>query len=176
MEQIQPPHIRFRAGCEVRMEGTQPIITGVVMPWETRTEIGAFSEAFLHDSLRWKDPIKLNLLHQQRLPIASTGDGTLLLSKTDSGLLLHAEPADSEIREGVLSLLKTGVLTGLSVEFRAIKDHFVGRERTVELARLTGIGLVDKPAYEDAAVQIEERWLEEASRAAASPASSWNWR
>ena len=52
-------------------------------------------------------------------------------------------------REGddALELVRSGVLRGLSVEFRAIRDRFVGDLREIGRAVLDGLGLVDRPAY-----------------------------
>ena len=52
-------------------------------------------------------------------------------------------------REGddALELVKNGTLRGLSVEFRALRDRFVGDLREIGRAVLSGIGLVDRPAY-----------------------------
>ena len=46
-----------------------------------------------------------------------------------------------------LELVRSGVLRGLSVEFRAIRDRFVGDLREIGRAVLDGLGLVDRPAY-----------------------------
>ena len=45
--------------------------------------------------------------------------------------------------EDALTLVRSGVLRGLSIEFSAIRERSVERVRQVEQARLVAVGLVD---------------------------------
>ena len=52
-----------------------------------------------------------------------------------------------------LAEVKSGLLSGLSVEFKSIKEDVVGGIRKISKAILVGAGLVDSPAYADAVVE-----------------------
>ena len=87
-------------------------------------------------------PLVLNLQHDPAIPLASTGDG-LEVTDTERALEVRAE-----LRDGAaLTLLRRGVLRGLSVEFRSLAERQVGAVRVIERATLEGLGLVDVPAY-----------------------------
>ena len=89
--------------------------------------------------------VALNLQHDPFREIASTDGGSLRISDTATELRIEAD-----LREGSaeLSLVRRRVLRGLSVEFRASREH---RDpdgiRVIERAALPGIGLVDDGSY-----------------------------
>ena len=53
--------------------------------------------------------------------------------------------------------MRSGATTGLSVEFRAMKERRDGALRVIEAAMLTGIGLVRSPSYEQSQVEARRR-------------------
>ena len=74
--------------------------------------------------------------------LARTGD-RLAVTDTERALEVRAE-----LRDGAaLTLLRRGVLRGLSVEFRSLAERQDGAVRVIERATLEGLGLVDVPAY-----------------------------
>ena len=98
-----------------------------------RFEAGAFAPL---------GPLALNLQHDPAIVLATTGDG---LAVTDTPRALEVR---ASLRPGAaLTLLRRGVLRGLSVEFRALAERTEGGVRVIERAALEGLGLVDEPAY-----------------------------
>ena len=98
-----------------------------------RFEAGAFAPL---------GPLHLNLQHDPSIVLATTGDG---LDVTDTPRALEVR---ASLRPGAaLTLLRRGVLRGLSVEFRALAERTEGGVRVIERAALEGLGLVDAPAY-----------------------------
>ena len=98
-----------------------------------RFEAGAFAPL---------GPLALNLQHDPAIVLATTGDG---LAVTDTPRALEVR---ASLRPGAaLTLLRRGVLRGLSVEFRALAERTEGGVRVIERATLEALGLVDEPAY-----------------------------
>lgn len=107
--------------------------------------VAARSEMFLPGSVELLEPVTLNLQHDPQRRIASTGDGDLRVTDSPEALRIEAD-----LREGSaeLELVRRGALTGLSVEFYAIRE---GRSpaglRALERAAVPAIGLVDRGSY-----------------------------
>ena len=98
-----------------------------------RFEAGAFAPL---------GPLVLNLQHDPSIVLATTGDR---LDVTDTPRALEVL---AELQPGAaLTLLRRGVLRGLSVEFRALAERTEGGVRVIERATLEALGLVDAPAY-----------------------------
>ena len=118
------------------------------MPYLQKTQIGNFQEQFLPGAFGRLGEVRLNFQHNRNRPLA--------VSKPDGGLVDHRhtrrhESGDRspghrrrERRDG--RLIKRGVLSGFSVEFRAIDEQWDDDTRTIRKAELGGIALVDKSA------------------------------
>ena len=74
-----------------------------------------------------------------------------LQKKLDQSLGLRMEAKITQTSDGdtAMRMIKDGILQGLSVEFRAIVEDWQdgGRLRIVKRALLSGVALVDRPAY-----------------------------
>ena len=71
------------------------------------------------------------------------------LTLFDDGKELRLEAVLPETRDAddALTLVRSGLLRGYSVEFDAGADEWLGDLRTVTAAALPSIGVVDRPAY-----------------------------
>ena len=143
-----------RRFTELRQDGRRLSGTAVrygdlaQLPWGTeRIEAGAFAP--LGDVI-------LNTLHDRQTPLARTDGGGLLLNDTTAALEVIAELPPTQAADDVLALVKRKVLRGLSIEFRADSERLEGDIRVIERARLSGVAVVDRPAYPDSAVEARQ--------------------
>ena len=139
------------AALEYRGEGR--VVTGTAMRYgdvarlpfgAERFEPGAFGE------IRAADVI-LNVQHDRGRPVARTGGG-LNLDDDLARLAIHAELPETREADDALANVKAKILRGFSIEFKAVRERMAGNVRIIERARLTGIALVDRPAYMESAV------------------------
>ena len=89
----------------------------------------------------------LNRQHNRGKPLARTGGGGLELVDSPTELRLQADLPDTDTAREAITLVRSGVLRGFSVEFRAVTESIRNRILHVEKAELVGIALCDKPAY-----------------------------
>lgn len=108
-------------------------------------DAGAFGN--LHDA-----DIILNRQHDRAKPLARTGGGGLEVIDSPTELNLRADLPDTPTGQEALTLVRSGVLRGFSIEFRAIREYVRERILHVAEAALVGIALVDRPAYPDSQV------------------------
>lgn len=127
------------------------------LPWgPERFEAGAFGDVANADVI-------LNVQHNRGQPIARTPD-TLKLTDTAEMLSISAELPQTRDADDVLELVRTGVLRGLSIEFIPRDEALENKVRVVTRAELTGVGVVDKPAYPASSVAARHqnrrrRWI-----------------
>lgn len=118
------------------------------LPWgEERIEPGAFAPI---------GDVILNASHDRAAPLARTGAG-LTLGDTVERLAISAELPVTQAADDILALVRAGVMRGLSIEFRAVAERFEGGVRVIERAVLSGIGVVDTPAYPQSEVEARRR-------------------
>ncbi|MCY4121313.1 MAG: HK97 family phage prohead protease [Acidobacteria bacterium] len=125
-------------------------IQGVVVRYGDRAIFGEWSEEFRAGALRFDDVI-VNLQHDRGRPVARMGAGLTLTDGADALRAAIVFPDTSYAREA-RELVSARILRGFSVEFRAETDRWEGRHRIVEAAELTGLALVDRPAYPASAI------------------------
>ena len=140
---------------EFRQEGRRlvgpAVVYGDVSPsHRERFTAGTFGN--LDDGeTRW-----LNLEHRQNEAIAWTGGG-LTLTDTKDALLVRAEIPQIPAGEKALADVRSGRLTGFSVEFRAHEEHRDSGLRVITGAALEGIGLVRMPSYQQSVAEVRGR-------------------
>ena len=139
---------------EIRADGRT--LNGTAIRYGSKASIGDFDERFqagAFGEVSGLDVI-LNLQHQRSRPLARTGGGGLVLTDGPDVLRLTATLPNTRDADDALTLVRSGILRGLSLEFRADAENWNGNLRTVTRASLGGIGLVDIPAYGDSAVSV----------------------
>ena len=138
---------------EVRHDGGRTI-SGVAvvygdraaLPWGPEViERGAFGDVGRLD-------LMLNIMHQRAVPIARTGAGLEVIDGPER-LEFRAEVVRTRAGDDALELVRTGILRGASVEFRATDEAWQGELRRVVRASLQGFGLADRPAYPQSLVE-----------------------
>ena len=94
----------------------------------------------------------LNRQHDRGKPLARTGGGGLVIEDSPTELQLQADLPDTPTGREAMTLVRSGVLRGFSIEFRAIREYVRNQILHVGEAALVGIALVDKPAYPESQV------------------------
>ena len=98
----------------------------------------------------------LNRQHDRGKPLARTGGGGLIIEDSSTELKLRADLPDTEPAREAITLVRSGVLRGFSIEFRALREYVKDRVVHVAEGRLFGISLVDRPAYPESQVLRHE--------------------
>lgn len=132
-------------------------ISGTIISFGDVARIGQFSERFEPNSIELRSDVIANLMHDRTRPVARTGAG-LTIEKRGDRLTAEIQLPDTVYGREARELVDAGILRGFSMEFRARKERWEDRTRIVESAELSGLGIVDIPAY--SASQIEARLAE----------------
>ena len=145
---------RHYSGVEVRASGRTlegpALVYGDTSPsHRERFERGAFD---LDGTTRW-----LDYRHRREVALAWTNGGGLTISNTPQALMVRAELPAIPAADRTLEELRSGKLTGLSIEFRPLKERREGNIRVVEKAELRGIGVVGSPSYPQSTVEVRAR-------------------
>ena len=72
-------------------------------------------------------------------------------------VVLDAPLPDTTAGRDAAAEIRSGLLPGLSVEFRATRERMAGGVRRIRSALLTGAGLVDSPSYSGSTVEVRQR-------------------
>ena len=94
----------------------------------------------------------LNRQHDRGKPLARTGGGGLTVQDSPVELRLQADLPDTPTGREAMTFVRSGVLRGFSVEFRAKDEYIRDKVLHISKAELVGVALVDKPAYPDSQV------------------------
>ena len=153
----------LRAGGDDRSPGT---LAGVAMPYGTVADLGGGLRERFEPGAFGPDPggrdVLANWQHSREAPLGRTGGGGLTLADGPDALRAElALPATAAGRD-VAELARRRVLRGFSVEFTAAKDRFEGGVRVVMRATLSGLAIVDRPAYGEALASLRARALDAA--------------
>ena len=109
-------------------------------------------EVFELGSLSWDGPLILNRQHERKNPIQLV---TPILVGDE--VRIDEQIIDSSAGRDAAVEIRSGLLTGLSIEFRATAQSVVNGVRRITAAVLGGVGLVDSPAYEAASVEVRAK-------------------
>ena len=141
--------------CEIRLaevEGSPPRLVGTLLALNVRAKDRA--EMFLPGSVSWPEGgLVLNRQHQRGAPIMR-----ITPTSSTTGLTVDQELPNTVAGRDAAEEIRGGLLTGLSVEFRAIQESIVGGCRQIASAALSAAALVDSPSY-PAPVEVREHEL-----------------
>jgi uncharacterized protein len=140
---------------EIRESAEGRTITGLAVPYGVPTRIGPYVETMARgvfaDAVESPDEIKVMAAHaHDTLPIGRA----LTLSETDEGLLAELLVSDTTAGRDVLTLVRDGVATGLSVGFVPVVDQWNADRSAVTRRRaaLIEVSVVAHPAYAGARI------------------------
>ena len=144
---------------EIRVEGRR--LTGTVLRYGEVSP--SHRERFEPGAIRMADAVHLDLYHDRERVIAYQPGGGLTLASEGGAVELAADLPPIPAADRALEEIRTGTTTGLSVEFRAVKERREGKVRVIEDAILSGVGLVKAPSYLGSRVEARNRrrraWL-----------------
>ena len=141
---------------EVPEEGSR-ILQGVVLKYGEVANGDYGPERFAPGALEFSDVV-LNRQHQRVVPLARTGGSGLEIQETEGKLTMRADLPDTQDARDTLELVRKKVLRGLSIEFKALEQHIENGVRIITRAILSGIGVVDSPAYVSSVVEARRRF------------------
>lgn len=146
---------------KIELRASGKTIKGKI-PYNSRSEdLGGFIEVLspgcFSETLRNKSKILAFWNHDTSKPLASTGNGTLKLNDTRSGLNFEIRPPDNTWGKDVLTSVKRGDIDSCSFGFNCLSDEWTTQNgenlRTIESAELFEISPCSMPAYPDASVR-----------------------
>ena len=109
---------------------------------------GLFRERIIAGGIEPESRVVANVQHVRSRALAATGaNGGLSFDVSDAGIDARIRLPDTSDGRDTATLVREGVLTGLSVEMSVADDGWVGRDRTIRAASFDRIGIVDTPAY-----------------------------
>ena len=148
--------IRCSIKIEDRAEG-QPRLVGTLMSYGERARDRA--ETFLPGSLKWDESgIILNRQHSRKNPILK-----FTPTESEGRVLIDVELPSTVAGLDALAEVRSGLFGSLSIEFKSIKESFVGGCRRISEALLTGAALCDAGAYSGSVVEARELAVRRAS-------------
>ena len=139
-------------GTELRAEGRK--LSGIVMKFGDVS--ASHREKFLPGSIRLAEVVHVDLDHNPEVAVAFAPGGGLELQQDKDALRMVAELLPVPASDRALAEVRAGK-SGLSVEFRALKESRDGEIRVIEEAVLTGIGIVRNPSYAGSRVEARKR-------------------
>lgn len=150
---------RREARGEIRAEGRK--LTGTAMRYGDVSP--SHRERFEPGAFRLAATVHLDLDHDPERAIAWTPGGGLEIEAGGDELRMEvAEVPPIPAGDRALAEVRAGK-TGLSVEFRAIRERREGGLRVIEEAELRGIGIVSRPSYTGSRVEARNKrrraWL-----------------
>ena len=126
-------------------------LVGTLLTYGERA--GDRAEVFEPGSLSWPDDgVVLRRQHDRGAPIAR-----VVPEVRDGAVVVDVALPETRAGRDAAAEVRSGLLTGLSVEFRARRQRYAGGVRRIADALLTGAGLVDSPSYKGSAVEVRQR-------------------
>ncbi len=142
-----------RHGGELRAEGRR--LSGTVMRYGDVSP--SHRERFEPGALRLAEAVHLDLHHDAERAVAWHPGGGLTLANGRDALTMRAELPPIPAADRALAEVRSGSVTGLSVEFQAERERREAGIRVIEAATLNGIGIVRAPSYGQSQVEARAR-------------------
>ena len=133
-------------------------LTGTLLTYETRAQDR--KELFTAGALHWPaDGFNVNVQHDRRAAVVR------VIPYLDAGAVKIDTPLpNTTAGRDAAENIRTGVYTGLSIEFRAELEKRDGGLRRIDKAFVGGAALVDSPSYADSTVEVRETAVADARR------------
>ena len=134
-------------------------LSGVALRYGDIARIGGQREKFLPGSFPdvERADILLNRQHLRERPLARSQGGGLVVSDSPQALSIRADLPRTADSDETLELVKSGVLRGLSIEFKALRESQENGTRVVSLAKLFAVAVVDSGAYPASTVEARQK-------------------
>ena len=152
---------RWLYDLEIReAEGVAGRVSGMAMVYGDSANIGnGLRETFLPGSLRRPPdgPVFANVRHDQgKLLAASHPDntGSLTVEFREDGVHVAFDLPNTTLGREAAVMARAGVLRGLSIEFKALKQEYRALKRTIADAYMFGVGMVPRPAYQLSTAEV----------------------
>ena len=137
---------------ELRADGSGPgIVTGTVVAYGAINRVMGVPERIATGAFAPLGDVLANRQHRRELTLGRTGHG-LELEDTDTALLATLRLPDTVDGRDTAELIRSGILQGLSGEFRVMRDVNMNGIREIRQAQLFAVSVVDKPAYREAKI------------------------
>lgn len=146
MADIERRYVELRADDEGR------VLRGVAVVYGDTAKLPFGEERIEPGALQFGDVI-LNAHHDRAAPLARTGGAGLEIADSAERLAFAATLPETRDADDVLTLVRTGVMRGASIEMRVTAQRFDGGVRVIERAQLAAIGIVDTPAYPQSEIE-----------------------
>ncbi len=148
--------IRCSIKIEDRAEGEPSRIVGTLMDYGT--EALDRREVFEASALKWDGPLILNRQHSRKNPILK-----FTPIEASGRVSIDVEVPSTVAGSDAVEEIRSGLFSGLSIEFKSIKEVFVGGVRRISEAILSGAALVDSPSFAGSVVEARELAVRRAS-------------
>ena len=126
-------------------------LVGKLMVYGERAKDRA--EVFEIGSLKWdKAGIIVNRQHLRQSPIMR-----VLPVVEGNEVKIDSPLPDTSAGRDCAAEVRSGLMQGMSIEFKAIRQSFVGGVRKIASAVLSGAAIVDSPSYSAASVEVREK-------------------
>ncbi len=166
---------RNESGDLARGLGT---VRGAAIIWGDVARLGrgafALREQFKRGALTpYNRGVIASVQHDRSQLLAQYPNGGLRLDSRDRGYFVEIDLPDTTVGRDAAALIDRGALRGLSIEFVDEKIRDRGhRDIVIERATITGVSIVDRPAYPQSEIEFIQRWLD-APPAKPSRRSRW---
>lgn len=131
--------------------------TGTLLNFSDIADKGTYRQAVDGAGVDLKEKLMLNYMHDRNQPIARVGTEYLQIERNEKSIdvVLNRWP-DTAVAKESKAQWEAGNMTGLSMEIVVDEASWEGDLRTIHSGTITGMALVDEPAYPMS--QINRAW------------------